>query len=146
MPSVKAWSYQKGLKLCACMQYVIYVSHLRTCLWNGFKNCPEAPQHCLPHLTPDSTRPLISRDFKTWGQLHKLSPHVKTVSSELVWPTSSCQEVISLTFPIQIRPIDLFITDFKNVGPVLKTLRLVQTVYATGPWSASEKVQRVVRK
>ncbi len=32
------------------MQYVIYASHLRTCLWNGFKNCPEAPQHCLPHL------------------------------------------------------------------------------------------------
>ncbi len=40
-----------ALKLCACMQYVIYASHLRTCLWNGFKNCPEAPQHCLPHLT-----------------------------------------------------------------------------------------------
>ncbi len=24
---------------------------LRTCLWNGFKNCPEAPQNCLHHLT-----------------------------------------------------------------------------------------------
>ncbi len=32
------------------MQYVIYASHLRTCLWNGFKNCPEAPQHGLHHL------------------------------------------------------------------------------------------------
>ncbi len=55
MLSVKAWSYQKvikaALKLCACIQYVIYASHLRTCLWNGFQNFPEAPQHCLPHLT-----------------------------------------------------------------------------------------------
>ncbi len=35
------------------MQYDIYAaaSYLRTCLWNGFKNCPEAPQHYLPHLT-----------------------------------------------------------------------------------------------
>ncbi len=39
-----------ALKLCACMQHVIYASHLRTCLWNGFKNGPEAHQHCLPHL------------------------------------------------------------------------------------------------
>ncbi len=39
-----------ALKLCACIQHVIYASYLRTCLWNGFRNCPEAPQHCLPHL------------------------------------------------------------------------------------------------
>ncbi len=32
------------------MQYVIYASHLRTCLWNGFKHFPEAPQNCLHHL------------------------------------------------------------------------------------------------
>ncbi len=49
MSSVKAWSYQNSLKT-ACM-HAIYASHLRMCLWNGFKNCPEAPQHCLPHLT-----------------------------------------------------------------------------------------------
>ncbi len=33
------------------MQYDIYASYLRTCLWNGFKNFHEAPQNCLPHLT-----------------------------------------------------------------------------------------------
>ncbi len=32
------------------MQYVIYASYLRTCLWN-VQNFPEAPQDCLPHLT-----------------------------------------------------------------------------------------------
>ncbi len=39
-----------ALKLRACMQYFIYASHLRTRIWNGFKNYPEALQHCLPHL------------------------------------------------------------------------------------------------
>ncbi len=39
---------------------------LRICLWNGFQNCSGAAQHCLPHLTPDSTRQ-FSRDLKTWS-------------------------------------------------------------------------------
>ncbi len=30
--------------------HVLYESHLRTCLWNGFQNCPGAAQHCLPNL------------------------------------------------------------------------------------------------
>ncbi len=34
----------------ACVACIISVT-LRTCLWNGFPNCPGAAQHCLHHLT-----------------------------------------------------------------------------------------------
>ncbi len=37
-------------KLSMHVIFYIWVT-LRTCLWNGFQICPEAPQHCLPHLT-----------------------------------------------------------------------------------------------
>ncbi len=56
-----------ALKLCACMQYVIYASHLRTCLWNGFQNYPEAPQHCLPHLTHQIQLVRSLEETKTWS-------------------------------------------------------------------------------
>ncbi len=39
-----------AIKLCIHVIYYIWVT-LRTCLWNGFPNCPGAAQHCLHHLT-----------------------------------------------------------------------------------------------
>ncbi len=38
-----------ALKLCVHVICYIWVT-LRTCLWNGFPNCPGASQHSLPHL------------------------------------------------------------------------------------------------
>ncbi len=38
-----------AIKLCMHVICYIWVT-LRTCLWNGFQNCPGASQHCLPHL------------------------------------------------------------------------------------------------
>ncbi len=55
------------------MQYVIYTSYLRTCLWNGFKNCPGAPQRCLPNLTHPIQLVRSLEETKTWsGQLTTL--------------------------------------------------------------------------
>ncbi len=56
-----------ALKLCACMHYVIYASYLRTCLWNGFQNFPEAPQHCLPHLTHPIQLVCSLEETNTWS-------------------------------------------------------------------------------
>ncbi len=57
-----------ALNLCACMQYDMYASHLRTWLWNGFQNCPEAPQHCLPHLTHQIQLVRSLEETKTWSE------------------------------------------------------------------------------
>ncbi len=56
-----------ALKLCACMQYFTYASYLRTCLWNGFQNFAEAPQHCLPHLTHPIQLVSSLEETKTWS-------------------------------------------------------------------------------
>ncbi len=39
-----------AIKLCMHVICYIWVT-LRTCLWNGFQNCPGASKNCLPHLT-----------------------------------------------------------------------------------------------
>ncbi len=52
-----------ALKLCTHVICYIWVT-LRTCLWNGFPNCPGAAQHLSPSSnTPDSTRQLISKHW-----------------------------------------------------------------------------------
>ncbi len=53
--------------------HAIYASHLRMCLWKGFQNCPEAPQHCLPHLKHpiQLVRSLV--ETKTWSESENMS-------------------------------------------------------------------------
>ncbi len=53
-----------AIKLCMHVICYIWVT-LRTCLWNGFQNCPGAAQHCLPHLTHPIQ--LVRRDWNGSG-------------------------------------------------------------------------------
>ncbi len=57
------------------------------CLWNGFENCPDATQHCLPHLTHpiqlvhslvETLRPEVGQ--KRWWELWENKMHVRSSS------------------------------------------------------------------
>ncbi len=65
--SIKSWRYQKVIKAAVklCVHVICYILvTFKKRLWNGFQNCPgQSPSS----NTTDSSRQLVSSDFKTWS-------------------------------------------------------------------------------